>query len=133
MPRIFFYGVHWGCCRFALSEKSGACRFFAFYFWFLSWCIRGVALVSHFFFGFQKGSEKESEILPLWTVGKVRSLPLFCFLFLVFVLVYSGRCPRSPLPFWCPKRKRKRHRRLRRLFFLCFSLFFFVFPYFLYL
>ena len=49
---------------------------------------------------------------------KVRQLLLFCFLFLIFMPVYSGLCPRSPLPFWCPKRKRKRRRRLRRLLFL---------------
>ena len=47
---------------------------------------------------------------------KNSAVAAFCFLFLISASVYSGRCPRSPLPFWCPKRKRKKHRRLRRFF-----------------
>ena len=46
--------------------------------------------------------------------------------FLISVSVYSGLCPRSPLPFWIPKRKRKKNMRLRRLLFFfafCFVLF----------
>ena len=52
----------------------------------------------------------------------------FCLFFRLFMLVYPGRCPRSPLPFCCPKRKRKRNMRLRRFAVFWFFTLFFWFP-----
>ena len=107
--------------EFRCVEKFGGCWFFAFLFWFLSWCIRGVAPYPTSFLDPKKEAKKEFAAAPLQSVEKVRCLLSF----FGFRLGVFGACPHSPLPFWCPKRKRKKHQRLRRLLLFCLKLWFF--------